>query len=594
VNPYPLAIVAVVAAYLIGAIPFGYLTALWVGGIDIRTVGSGNIGATNVGRVLGFRFFLFVFVLDLLKGLLPTYGLPLLVSHASGRAVPELPVFVALATILGHNFPVYLRFRGGKGVATSLGALLVLDWVASVSSAVGFVTFLLVTRYVSLSSLLGGLVFLAVHFVRTDNPWDRDHLAMSALTIGLVALLIVRHRKNLARIGAGTEPKVSLRKKKPHPEGRATLGLVFGLVAIALLAVYALSVQAARRSELTLGAYQIVEVARAGTGHQRADRVAFADGGRLLAVTCPRYNRLVVYRVTRASTLEPLRDIALEGQPMAVQTARDRFFVLERPAGDQRHVEPGWWETFDFTGQRVGTRCLAGMYPDDLAVTPDGHVLVATSGRAEGDAKRPAPALDVFSLADDRPRLIGGVTFERPGDDPCRITLSESGHYASVSLLGSDEVASIDLEKPAHPRIIGRTPLSSAVVPHLSATQADSILVAVTPESSAVKIDWPGSGSKPQPCLVCTLPQVTKLLFLDPESRRALGRLPLRAGSLNLSPVRPTGLAYSSERGLLAVANRAGGVHLIAVRERETHPISSSALASTAPRVKGRGARKAE
>lgn len=106
---------AVAVAYLIGSIPFGYLTARWVRGIDIRTVGSGNIGATNVGRVLGFHFFVLVFLLDLLKGLLPTFWFPDVVRSLGGSGLPELRVLVALATILGHNFPAYLKLRGRPG-----------------------------------------------------------------------------------------------------------------------------------------------------------------------------------------------------------------------------------------------------------------------------------------------------------------------------------------------------------------------------------------------------------------------------------------------------------------------------------------------
>ena len=109
-------VAAVAVAYLIGSIPFGFLTARWVRGIDIRTVGSGNIGATNVGRVLGFHFFLLVFGLDLLKGLLPTLWFPDAVRALGGRGLPELRVLVALATILGHNFPAYLETsRGQRG-----------------------------------------------------------------------------------------------------------------------------------------------------------------------------------------------------------------------------------------------------------------------------------------------------------------------------------------------------------------------------------------------------------------------------------------------------------------------------------------------
>ena len=120
-TPKFLATLAVVAAYLIGSIPFAYLVAYGVKGIDIRTVGSGNVGATNVGRVLGLRYFFLVFGLDLLKGLLPTLGFPYALRAATGRPIPGLEVLVALATILGHNFPIYLNFRGGKGVATKIG-----------------------------------------------------------------------------------------------------------------------------------------------------------------------------------------------------------------------------------------------------------------------------------------------------------------------------------------------------------------------------------------------------------------------------------------------------------------------------------------
>ena len=167
---WPLSALAIVAAYLVGSIPFGYLIAYWVKGIDIRTVGSGNLGATNVGRTLGFRYFLLVLLLDLLKGFLPTLGFPWLLepAHRSCAAGPAGPV--ALAAILGHTFPIYLGFRGGKGVATSLGAVLALDPVSCAVAVVAFGALLLVTRYVSLSSLVAGLAFVAAHFLRDPRP----------------------------------------------------------------------------------------------------------------------------------------------------------------------------------------------------------------------------------------------------------------------------------------------------------------------------------------------------------------------------------------------------------------------------------------
>jgi acyl-phosphate glycerol 3-phosphate acyltransferase len=218
VNPYVLSALAILAAYLIGAIPFGYAIYYAVRGEDIRKVGSGNIGATNVGRQLGFRFFVIIFALDVAKGLLPTLFFPTLVQRATGQAVPDLRVLVALATILGHNFPVYLKFRGGKGVATSLGAIFGLDWVASAVTLVVGTSLVLVTRYVSLGSLGGGLCFLAVHFLRTARPWSPEQRALSLLTIALVVMLFFRHRKNLERIWAGTEPKVVLGKSKKQED----------------------------------------------------------------------------------------------------------------------------------------------------------------------------------------------------------------------------------------------------------------------------------------------------------------------------------------------------------------------------------------
>jgi glycerol-3-phosphate acyltransferase PlsY len=545
----------VVAAYLIGAIPFGYLVARAAAGIDIRTVGSGNIGATNVGRTLGFRFFVLVFLLDMAKGLVPTLTFPRL------AALPELPVLVALATILGHNFPVYLGFKGGKGVATSLGALLALDPVAGVASAAGFGVFLAVTRYVSLSSILGGVVFVATHFLRTSAPWAREQRAMSVLTVVLLVLMVVRHRKNVSRIATGTEPKVKLTTSQ---RGGCGASWLLALAALSLLAVAGATLvnRAARREVLAVGRQTLAEVARAGTGHQRAERVAFADGGRLLAVTCPRYNRLALFRVTEGDGLERLDDVSLDGKPVAVCPSNDRLYVLVRPPGDNRHVEPGWLEAIDFHGARVGDRALVGFYPDDLALSPDGALAyVLTSGRAEGDARKPAPALDVYDLS-ARPRSLGRVTFEGAGDDPFRLTLSASGRSAVVTLLGSDVAAAVDLSDPAQPRRIGRSPLARVDQPYLSRTAGDRVVMPSATSREALAVALAGVGE----CLVATVPRGSGLEVSRASDGRSLGRLTLRAGALGLGATRPTGLAYCPERRLIAVANRSGGVHLVALR----------------------------
>jgi glycerol-3-phosphate acyltransferase PlsY len=556
VNPYILSVLLIVAAYLIGAIPFGYVIALRLGGIDIRTVGSGNIGATNVGRVLGFRFFVLVFTLDLLKGFLPTLVFPRLLAFPAeqgGAAAPSptLGVLVALATILGHNFPVYLRFRGGKGVATSLGALLALDAPAALASAAGFGVSLWITRYVSVSSLIGGLVFTVVHFARVRDPFGRGQIAMSVVTIGLLILLIFRHRKNLARVRAGTEPRVSLGKRKPPPAGRIAWVLVAGLAGLGVVVAATIAASASKRATLRLGQYTLAEVARVSTGYQRAERLTFADRGRLLAVTCPRYNRVVLYRVTGGETpgLDLHADIALEGRPVAVCPAEDRFYVLERPRGDACHLEPGFWETYDFKGRRIGSRFQVGFYPDDLAIMPDRkHALVLTSGSAEGGANKPAPALVVIALGPDAPahREVGRVAFDRPGADPERLELSESGRQANVVLVrsGSDQAATIDLTDLSRPFVAG-----------------ESSPVAIAREGDAVRLDLPELGG----CLARTRPGESRLDLFDAASLRPLGNLPLR-GAMNLSPTRPTGIAHAPGRELLAVASYSGSVHLIAIR----------------------------
>lgn len=211
---WALAAAALVIAYLIGSIPTAYLLVRWLKGVDIRSVGSGNVGATNAARVLGVRFFPVVFVIDLLKGYLPTAFLPIAVARLSSAHMPSLPVLIAVAAIVGHNFPAFLGFRGGKGVATSVGAVAALDGFACLMTVLAFATFLLVTRIVSLSSILAALVFVFVHFYRVANPWSTNDWPMSAATIGLLILLIVRHRSNIVRIARGTEPRIRIGRNR--------------------------------------------------------------------------------------------------------------------------------------------------------------------------------------------------------------------------------------------------------------------------------------------------------------------------------------------------------------------------------------------
>jgi glycerol-3-phosphate acyltransferase PlsY len=574
---------ALLGAYLVGSIPFGYLVARWIKGIDIRTVGSGNVGATNVGRTIGFRYFVLVLTLDLFKGFLPTLGLPR-IAERFGSASAELPVLVALAAILGHTFPVYLRFRGGKGVATSLGAVLALDPISCAVAVAAFLIFLLTTRYVSLSALAGGLAFVACHFLRDRYPFSREQIAMSSFSIAVMALLLYRHRGNIARIWAGTEPRVNFRRRGSGPDG---FDQSSGKVAVVLVACLVLvsvgalgGIQLYRHVTLPIeasaGPWVLRETDRVTTGQQRVDRVAFAAGGSRLAATCPRYDRVVLFKIEPTAKMVLVKEIELEGRPVAIAAFGDQFVVLERPAGDRRHVERGWWETFDCDGNRFGGRNPAGFYPDDLCVSPDGkYLLLVSSGRAEGDQKKPLPALEIVAadLSAGSGRVVGHVEFDAD-DDPARLNLSASGQSAAVLLAKTNQTLAIDLSAPESPLLIGRSKPSGADLPYISYSPgADWIMMPVASQSEAIAIESPHApqdrarGTEPSPAgparyVAYTRSRDSVLEVFQTEPFYSLGRIPLM-GPLNLSRARPSGIAYSRSRGLVAVGTRSGAIHLI-------------------------------
>jgi glycerol-3-phosphate acyltransferase PlsY len=588
-NTLALSSLGVLAGYLIGSIPFGYLITYWKKGIDIRTVGSGNLGATNVGRELGFGYFLLVLFLDQLKGLLPTLTARLIVNQQPWSWPPDLSVLVALATILGHTFPVYLHFRGGKGVATSLGAVLALDPISCAAAVLAFGGLLGMTRYVSLSALGGGIAFVAARFARDEIPFSREHIAMSLFSIAVVVLLFVRHRGNLVRIWQGTERRVSFRRRgsslggQAHPSGKLVVPVMVGLavLSVGLIGGTQIYRHANQPIEIKAGPWVLRETDRATTGQQRVERVAFARAGSRLAATCPRYDRLIVYPVEADGKLAPMREIELEGRPVALAMVDDKFVVLESPSGDQRHVEPGWWETFDADGNRQGGRNLAGYYPDDLAASADGKLLfVLSSGQAEGDGKKPPPGLEVVAV-DSKTcsgRTLGRITFAST-QDPCRLSLSASGKCAAILLAKTNETLAIDLTDPASPRLVGRTQPSGADAPYVSySPDSDWIMMPVASQSEGIAIESPARGQELNArreiapahrvdYLVCTRHRDSVLELFQTEPRCSLGRLPLR-GPLNLSRTRPTGLAYSRDRALLAVATRSGTIHLVKIEPR--------------------------
>lgn len=567
-NPSLVVPAMLVPAYLIGAIPFGYLVVRALKGIDIRTVGSGNVGATNVGRVLGFRFFLLVFALDVLKGLVPTLLLPWTLGRLTGEpAPPWAAVLAALGAILGHNFPVTLGFRGGKGVATSLGCFAALDPIAGVAALLGFGGSLLTTRIVSISSIVGAVAYVATYFARAEDAWGGG-LVMSLVTLALLGMMIVRHRKNYSRILAGTEPKVTLSKKSRPPAGRAGVLLVVGVA----LVVGSLGLSVFRESTqvevLDAGSFTLTQVRRESTGHQRAQRPIFFDDDRRVAVLCPRYGRVALLDVgDDAKSLTPSGEIRLEGRPMAIAATADRLYVLQRPDSDRRHLESGWVQPFDFAGRPVDGRFEAGINPDDLAITPDGQTALVVSGeRTVKGGGSPLRHLSAFDLDAHTPALIGRVELGHWEDEPGRVHLSASGRAATVAIHATGHAQAIDLTDPHAPRALGEpTKMPVRDLGYLSASDDDRLLMPVASAGESLVLDGL-FGDDDATLVLGTRPaeSAVEVVAFTGKSERSLGLLRLK-GPLNLGEAKPSGLAWSPRRRLVAVASKSGAVHLLAV-----------------------------
>ncbi|QEL14553.1 glycerol-3-phosphate 1-O-acyltransferase PlsY [Limnoglobus roseus] len=194
-------------SYLVGALPFGYLVGRWKG-VDLFKIGSGNIGATNVGRVLGRKFGILVFVLDFLKGAIPVAVVVPLANLVSSDVLPTfgsadvLRVGAAAFAFLGHLFPVYLRFRGGKGVATGAGAVAVLAPVPFAAALATWLLTALVSRMVSLASLAAVAVLSAVQLLIGGSAVVTGFCVLGSL------LVAVRHRSNVGRLIRGTESQI--------------------------------------------------------------------------------------------------------------------------------------------------------------------------------------------------------------------------------------------------------------------------------------------------------------------------------------------------------------------------------------------------
>lgn len=225
----------VLAAYIVGSVPFAYLLGRSQG-VDIRTVGSGNVGATNLGRTLGKKWGIGCFLLDVAKGTAVVLVWSLLEPWAkagggmggidpaeagaasiNSTTVALLTLGIAISAVAGHCLPVWLNFKGGKGVATGLGAMLGVYPILTLPGAAGFVVWLIVTgvtRYVSVASMTGAAtvpVFVAGYAWYTDMPTSAAAVYISVTAL-LAVFVVYRHRSNIARLARGEESKLGQKK----------------------------------------------------------------------------------------------------------------------------------------------------------------------------------------------------------------------------------------------------------------------------------------------------------------------------------------------------------------------------------------------
>lgn len=224
-----MAVVFGAASYLIGSVNFSILLSRAIGGQDIRKSGSGNAGATNMLRTYGKKMGVITLLLDVLKGIVCVLAAVLFVNYyhsaaaasvwestdlamyQSAMSLVSIPYIAGVCVILGHNFPLYFGFKGGKGVATSLGVVLMLDWKAGLIIAVCAIAVMAVTRYVSLGSILGGAAYIIAEIIKMCVTGSFNVTELVCVII-IGGLLIIRHHANIKRLLSGTENKLGAKK----------------------------------------------------------------------------------------------------------------------------------------------------------------------------------------------------------------------------------------------------------------------------------------------------------------------------------------------------------------------------------------------
>jgi glycerol-3-phosphate acyltransferase PlsY len=204
-------ILAIILAYLIGAIP----TSVWIGRVfykvDVRTKGSGNAGATNTIRVLGYKAGIPVLIFDVFKGWLAVFIAHYFYRDTGGFPdLTDLKIILAVAAVIGHVFPVYVGFKGGKGIATLLGIGIALFPVAAMIAIVIFTLTLIATHYVSIASITAAVTFPFIEILVLGH---HEHISLMCLAVAVAFFVPITHRKNIKRLFRGEESKFSIHHK---------------------------------------------------------------------------------------------------------------------------------------------------------------------------------------------------------------------------------------------------------------------------------------------------------------------------------------------------------------------------------------------
>jgi acyl phosphate:glycerol-3-phosphate acyltransferase len=296
--PLPIvAILLLLASYLVGAIPFGYVIGR-LRGVNLFAAGSGNIGATNAARVLGARWGMLVFVLDLLKGIVPCAAIVPLARLliGDGENVPEvfLQVGAAALAFLGHLFPVYLGFRGGKGVATGAGTILVLVPGPAALAILFWVATLLASRTVSLASLVAVAVLVSAYLLGTPAPFSAGMMPTTIYLIASAVMVLVKHRENIKRLLHSDENTIrdfTARQPLLRTFHILALGFWFGGAGffnfLAAPAIFASFKQVVYAGPSDRTAYETIIPAEAST--KQKDALASALAGSAVGPVFPRY-----------------------------------------------------------------------------------------------------------------------------------------------------------------------------------------------------------------------------------------------------------------------------------------------------------------